>query len=92
MVSLGSNAHSNREHMHQKHSMVLDSLVPLYATDIKGLDLPYTKDGFTYTLRELILGVRHPLGSDSRLAPPSSRLTLIGARLRRLFFGSCPRM
>jgi len=64
MVSLGSQAHSNREHMQQKHSAVLDSLVPLYSTDIKDLDLPYTKDSFTYTLREIILGVRHPLGSD----------------------------
>jgi len=65
MVSLGSQAHSNRERMQQKHSAVLDSLVPLYSTDIKDLDLPYTKDGFTYTLRKIILDVRHPLGSDS---------------------------
>jgi len=51
--------------MQQKHSAVLDSLVPLYTTDIKDLDLPYTKDGFTYSLREIILDVRHPFGSDS---------------------------
>jgi len=65
MVSLGSNAHSNRERMQQKHSAVMDSLVPLYTTDIKDLDLPYTKEGYTYTLREIILEVRYPLGSDS---------------------------
>jgi len=53
------------ERMQQKHSAVLDSLVPMYTTDIKDLDLLYTKDGFTYTLHEIILDVRHPLGSDS---------------------------
>jgi len=46
LVSLGSNAHSNQERMQQKHSTVLDSLVPHCTTDIKDLDLPYTKDGF----------------------------------------------
>jgi len=65
MVSLGSNAHSNWERMQQKHSAVLDSLVPLCTTNIKDFDLPCTKDGFTCTLREIILDVRHPLGSDS---------------------------
>jgi len=65
MVSLDSNAHSNQERMQQKHDAVMDSLAPLYTTDIKDLDLPYTKDGFTYTLCEIILDVRHPLGSDS---------------------------
>jgi len=65
MVSLGSNAHSNRGRMQQKHSTVLDSLVPLCTTDIKDLDLPYTIDSFTCSLREIVLYVRHPLGSDS---------------------------
>jgi len=37
----------------------------LHTTDIKDLDLPYTKDGCTCTLREIILEVRCPLGSDS---------------------------
>jgi hypothetical protein len=65
LVSLGSNASDNRERMQQKHSAVMDSLLQHYTTDIKDLDVPYSKDGFTYTLRELILTVRYPLGSDS---------------------------
>ena len=65
MVSLGSNAQVNRERMQLKHSAVMDSLMPLFTQDIKDLDEPYSKDGYTYTLREIILDVRYPLGSDS---------------------------
>jgi hypothetical protein len=65
MVSLGSNAHVNRERMQLKHSAVIDSLRPFYTQDIKDLDAPYSKEGKTYTLRELVLDVRYPLGSEA---------------------------
>ena len=65
MVSLGSNAQINREKMQLKHSAVMDSLVPLHSQDVKDFDVVHAKDGYSYTLRELVLDVRFPLGSDS---------------------------
>jgi len=61
-LSVGSEAARNREKFISKHQQVLLLVRLLSTTDIKELDLAVMVNAQTYTLRDVLLQIKYPLG------------------------------